>query len=331
MRRLCLLLVAACGSSPAPATKTPPPAPAPRVPGEPRALWLGDERPQAIAARDGKAYWTMPTGIMTEEGVFVVTHKPNGVALDAEWIYWTSVGGDVAKRRRYGGEVVTLASGQVGAHALTVHDGMVYWLTLDMQAEKPVGDVMSVAASGGALSLIAEEELMPIALAVDGWGVYWASFGDIDAIYQDGRVRMALHGGGGAVTLVEEQSGVISVASDATHVYWATYYGRGPSISRVAKQGGAAELVVQVAQTQVGGRPSAVAVDDRYVYWLDLGSEAQEYGDGALRRMPKGGGDIQTIAAGQAQPSGLVLDDAGAYWINGGGMGGASEVMTVSW
>jgi hypothetical protein len=63
------------------------------------------------------------------------------------------------------------------------------------------------------------------------------------------------------------------------------------------------------AQTVVTGedRPSAIAVDDAFVYWTTAT---------AVRRMSKSGGTPATVVPAQAEPGYLAADAANLYWAN---------------
>lgn len=52
----------------------------------------------------------------------------------------------------------------------------------------------------------------------------------------------------------------------------------------------------------------AVAVDESYLYW------AQWMRNGNVLRVALAGGDVQTLAAHQARPLGVAVDDTSVYW-----------------
>jgi hypothetical protein len=60
--------------------------------------------------------------------------------------------------------------------------------------------------------------------------------------------------------------------------------------------------------------PCCLAVDATYVYWA---TESINGGFGQIRRMPKAGGPVATIADAQTCPRALVIDASYLYWYNG--------------
>lgn len=73
-------------------------------------------------------------------------------------------------------------------------------------------------------------------------------------------------------------------------------------------------------------QPFEVAVDETYVYFVDSGT-AQD--DGSVRRVAKTGGAVEILAAHEAVPQGLVVDDSTVYW-TAGGNGAAGTVRAWS-
>jgi hypothetical protein len=58
--------------------------------------------------------------------------------------------------------------------------------------------------------------------------------------------------------------------------------------------------------------PFAITVDSTNVYWTDLGTSS---GNGAILQTPIAGGEIITLAFGQAQPIAIAVDEAQVFWI----------------
>jgi hypothetical protein len=237
----------------------------------------------------------------------------------------------VSRRRLDGGDVETLATGQAAPREIVVlGGGTLVWLNGgELEQGGLDGAVMSMAIGGGTPAVVAADQAMPVSIVTDGANVYWTSFGTNDGGFEDGAIR-AVGSGGTIVTMASGQRGPRGLAVDGDHVYWGNYYDA--TVMRVARRGGggAPELVARVAVSPVAGRPSDVAIDERFVYWTDVGGEGSEYGDGALRRIAKAGGEVETLARGQAQAGFLVVEGTQATWTNGGGNGGGSSVMTLA-
>lgn len=92
------------------------------------------------------------------------------------------------------------------------------------------------------------------------------------------------------------------VAVDGVNVYF-TYIDHG--IYRAPKRGGDAVLL---AADDHG--PHALAVDDLWVYAVDLGTPDTDFQDGRVVRVAKGGGPLEVLASGLGAPSGIVLAGA---------------------
>ena len=97
------------------------------------------------------------------------------------------------------------------------------------------------------------------------------------------------------------------VALDASNVYWSDSLG-GVVMQRAP--GGGDAITIASGQT-----PWGVAVDGLNVYWVNRGTLANSYGDGAVMKAPVGGGLATTIAASVVNASGyLALEGTHVYW-----------------
>ncbi len=80
-----------------------------------------------------------------------------------------------------------------------------------------------------------------------------------------------------------------------------------------ANRDGCVELKVTTlasAQREYG----AVALDATHVYWVDRGTPDVHYADGAIRRVPKLGGDAVTLAAVPERPQKIAVDASGVFF-----------------
>ncbi len=62
--------------------------------------------------------------------------------------------------------------------------------------------------------------------------------------------------------------------------------------------------------------PARIVVDDNYVYWTNEGTDTSSYSDGAVKKVAKTGGSIQTLASGQMRAWGIAVDDSDVFFTN---------------
>ena len=133
------------------------------------------------------------------------------------------------------------------------------------------------------------------ALAVDDQNVYVT-----DATGPDGNVLQIPKGGGDATILARRQMLPLAVRVDADQVYFLT----SDALKRVPVGGNAPETLAEATDGQYG----AIATDAEHVYWTNYTQP------GSVQRVPKAGGEVVTLAEGDANPSGLVLQAGLLYW-----------------
>jgi hypothetical protein len=97
---------------------------------------------------------------------------------------------------------------------------------------------------------------------------------------------------------------IIAVAMDDATIYFACDDG---TLYSVLKGGSGGPVPLAETSDDIEG----IAVDATDVYFTTLVA-------GEIRRVPKLGGDIQTIATGQKRPWGIALNEEYAYWANQG-------------
>ncbi|MCO6451260.1 MAG: hypothetical protein J5I90_10785 [Caldilineales bacterium] len=150
--------------------------------------------------------------------------------------------------------------------------------------------------------------------AVDQTHLY---FGD-----SDGSLKRMPVGGGALQTLVADGGGCCVL--DDTYVYWTRREDGGPDneIWRIVKSGaGAPELVASLTPPENTYFIRNLAIDDTYIYWTEgkTGIKAiDQPGVGAVKRVPKAGGAIQTLADvgdGIENPGSIALDATHIYWV----------------
>lgn len=106
----------------------------------------------------------------------------------------------------------------------------------------------------------------------------------------------------------------LAIAADETHVYWTNADGE---VMRVRKSGGAAERIAL-------GPPGSdcMTLDAHYVYWAC-------YHEQLVLCVPKAGGEISILAAGQERVFGLCAEGGEVFWANCGKPSGAGEIMQM--
>jgi hypothetical protein len=130
----------------------------------------------------------------------------------------------------------------------------VYW------TDRAGGEVLKAPLAGGQPELLANNQAEPYSLALDAEHVYWTNHACAEQA--DCVMKIRKDGSGGVVTLAGGQSVPYGLATDGAHVYW-TDVGFS-TVMRVPVAGGMPEQLAEDA-----GSPGRIALDDRYVYWLN--------------------------------------------------------------
>lgn len=133
------------------------------------------------------------------------------------------------------------------------------------------------------------------AIAVDATNVYVT-----DATGPDGHVLQIPKNGGDATILSRQQMLPMAVRVDADQVYFLT----SDALKRVPVGGNVPETLAPATDAQYG----ALVTDAEFVYWTNYTQP------GSVQRVPKAGGEVVTLAEGDANPSGLVLQAGVLYW-----------------
>ncbi len=260
-------------------------------------------------------------------------NTPQGIAVDASNVYWTTQDGNVLKVPIDGGNPTPLASGQMNPFGITVDATRVYW------ANKVAGgQVMSALIAGGGVEMLASSQTSPARVAVSNGVLYWTTNGSTMSV-----MKLPLSGGT-VVPMATMQGTMGGLAVDTDTLYWASV---GQSTIRslsLANGGQVADLtpmhdqdVVQSLRVRngvlywandeigsvfsmpaagatpklliAGQNTNSVAVDDQHVYWTDDTI-------GKVVRVPLAGGDPQVMATNQAMPSDIAIDSKNIYWVN---------------
>lgn len=236
---------------------------------------------------------------------------PHGLAVDGTFVYWLSTDGSVMKAPIAGGPWTELATGPVAQlfgpteRGLVLDADHVYWI--NSATGESDGQILKVSKNGGEITVLADGEFHPAAIAVDSDSVYYTTFGwgFQDNPVAQGRVLRVPITGGTPTVIASGQSSPSALAVDSNSVYWANYFGN--SIMQAPLQGGA-----PVTLATVRGIPDDLAIDSEHLYWL------QDFvNDAAVMRVSLTGGDaveLNTSAPGYLEPFSIALDCQHVYW-----------------
>lgn len=230
---------------------------------------------------------------------------PNAVAVDAQNVYFTNIlgvqgkPGDVRQVPLAGGSTSTLWSGGT-PEGVVADAAWVYFTNAAM-----TGTVSKVPIGGGTatpLSSPAQGGSGPQGIALDAGNVYWT---------ENGTVMKASKSGGAPVTIASGQGNPLAIAVDANNVYWTNY--SGGEVMQAALGGGTPIALATMGKAQ----PSFLALDATTVYFTTA-----EINNGAVMKVPKGGGALTKLApeAGQnlGKAQGIAVDASGVYWADEG-------------
>jgi hypothetical protein len=174
---------------------------------------------------------------------------PDGVAVDASFVYWaSSADGTLSKIAKGGGPTIPMVSNRPGAFGVAVHDStlyltQIYSATVSMLV-LPNGIPLTIASQATANGATG--------IAADSNDVYWGSYSAVYSMFD---------GGGPVATIADMQNDAIAVAVDDSFVYWTILYGG--QVMRAPLSGGPPTTLVPGTTTYAGG----IAVDDKAIYW----------------------------------------------------------------
>ncbi|HVH42326.1 MAG TPA: hypothetical protein VM925_08275 [Labilithrix sp.] len=241
--------------------------------------------PFAIAIDDDWIYFTVrDRGTVhrikkTGGAVETVAEQPehaNGaeaIALDADHVYWTAVGG-VFRAPKAGGAAERIAEDDLGADALAVDSGEAFWIARGTTGDAE-GALYKVATSGGRkIALGTGPIFMPtwaFSIAVSGRFVFVPD-------PARGRVYRVDRTTGEIGLVAEQQAMPKALATDGSRVFWSTGGTAGAdtdvrTLSSAPIAGGPVEKIVETRQTNI----FAIAVNERGAYFTDYVSTGSVY------------------------------------------------------
>jgi hypothetical protein len=119
----------------------------------------------------------------------------------------------------------------------------------------------------------------PAAVAVDSTTVYWGTY------FKPAVLSTPIRGEMNPSSLETGMSMccIFSIAVDATSVYWTNTNGEVWKTTKVYIPGAVPLLLA----TSPNGVATSVAVDDKYVYWINKGTSTLSYTDGSVTAVAK--------------------------------------------
>ncbi len=218
----------------------------------------------ANAASTGSAWKSSTDGSMASEKVYSSTGKMRGVAADSDYLFIAHYEGNGVVRYNLGDATTALYPAQK-PNDITLDADSAYW----SNEEGSLVRLDRTAPTGTTPQELLGGLNRPRGVAVDDKNVYVIAAGNVNGA--DGALYRLPKAGGVAVELASSLHNPRELAVDKTHVYF-TCYGDG-TVQRIPKgtsAGGPREVIASGQQFPLG-----IAVDDRYVFWINFASGSQ--------------------------------------------------------
>jgi hypothetical protein len=201
--------------------------------------------------------------------------RPNGIAVDADSVYWTigntadsppTNDGIVRRIARAGGPVQELAFGQKGPWAIAVDANNVYFTNLATDSSSTDGNIAAVPIVGGSVRQVVSNVGDAWALAVDTNDVYFTDDGDGNSLDAGSLNAVPLGGGSDQVLTANGYSQAGAVAIDANHVYFFAGSSFGSYGLMVRSKSANVTRALQADDLEINSSGN-VATDPTCVYW----------------------------------------------------------------
>ncbi|WP_437669494.1 hypothetical protein [Sorangium sp. So ce131] len=245
-------------------------------------------RPQGIALTRDTLYWTEEsTG-----GVFQATLTDEWLGTEDAGLGTAGAGLDTVV-----GPATPLTGAGVGGepgfespYRVAVAGDVVCWVYQGQLEPRTAGAVACQPPGGGAVQVVAADQVLPRALTLDGetpgnLQLYWATYDADGAIFS-----VDLGGLGGAepvdfapVRVATGQAYPSGIAADAEHIYWTSQLDGTVLRARKPRTPGEVVEIEPLARDQ--RRPGAIAVHRDALYWINEGSPGPLERDGAVMRL----------------------------------------------
>jgi hypothetical protein len=158
------------------------------VRGTDRMCWTESGEP--LLDTDGRVYCSEVSGqnlITIAEG----QSFPKGVAIDGSFVYWVNRGNGTLRKRKLdlSGPVEELVTGLDNPASIVVDAERIVWVENGTDPDYRNGRVVTSDKSGKNLRVLAQAEVFPTRLTLDGAAAYYLVRGTLAKQYKDGAVR----------------------------------------------------------------------------------------------------------------------------------------------
>jgi hypothetical protein len=240
---------------------------------------------------------------------------PTDLALDQDYVYWTSYSsGTIQRVPKAGGSSQLLTQIQKdGLPTLDVDDTTVYFAAYDDTGVTTY--VGSIPKTGGPITVLAPLQMAALRVKVRNGFVYWLADSQSNV---GGVVRVPVTGGAVQALTPSTYIGTARLAVDDQYAYWTAYGDLGATSGNVYRvpcdgSGPVATLVAGVDS------PYGIVVDasDLFVglgFHPNVTNGSVNGGVLSLNRLGAPPVPTTVIASNQGQPLAVAIDDTFVYW-----------------
>ena len=215
----------------------------------------------------------------------------------------------VPKDGTAGGVVFTAGAGDPPTDRIAASASGLYVLQYDQSATVDGSRILRMAKNGGAVVDLAPDA-GPTTLNLDAKSVFWLSSDDAARASIIEQAENSAPGTRTAVYSLSTNDDLptlsADIAIDDTSLYWITTDATSSAAEIVARKRQASASVVAIHRGAVEDTFANVSLDATHAYFLETRRSS-------LLRVPKNGGDVETLLVGLKAPSGLVVDGTAIY------------------